>query len=191
MKHKGHFGVSMGTIIKKKSKIKPHSKHSSNCKFFYKGICKQVAKASKGRQLYISDKTAAKKCVHYINKNDGYKLKTHSEIIKQDEFKAGKNNKIVKPTKHKKIDKELTIHEIVDLEILKFNKARERLQRYVSPFFFENENNVRKILTTRGTEQGEYTVVSGIDAGETKICSAYDFKNDAIIYKKIEKNNIQ
>ncbi|QQZ64529.1 hypothetical protein JI735_34400 (plasmid) [Paenibacillus sonchi] len=81
MGHKGHFGVSMGTIIKRPKKIDPGSKHCSNCKHYQKGMCRIIAKISNGRQTYVNDKTAAHLCAHFILRQE--KITTDNEAQKK------------------------------------------------------------------------------------------------------------
>ncbi|WP_340010255.1 hypothetical protein MHI32_16120 [Paenibacillus sp. FSL H7-0690] len=190
MKHRGHFGVSMGTIIKKKTKVEPQDKHCSNCRFFYKGICKKIAEVSEGKQLYISNKTAAKRCVHYINRHSEKKSKSSNEKKRNTRPKTEKTKKMTKTIKAAETVKELTIHEIVDIEISRFNKMRERAQRYVSPFLFECKYDIRKVLNVRGNDQVEYRVFSGEDTGKTKICNVNKFKNEVITIKNIQKDGL-
>lgn len=191
MKHRGHYGVSMGTIIRKKTKVKPQDKHCSNCRFFYKGICKKIAEVSEGKQLYVSDKTIAKKCVHYINKHSEKKSKSSNEKKRNTRPKTEKPKKMTKTIKAAETAetvRELTINEIVDIEISRFNKMRERAERYVSPFLFECKYDIRKVLNVRGNDQVEYRVFSGENKGKTKICTINKFKNEVITFKDIQKD---
>jgi hypothetical protein len=69
MRKKGHFGVSMGTVMKKKKKVDSHEVNCMNCTHFFKGICRKLNEISEGKQKYISDNRAAKKCKYYYNKH--------------------------------------------------------------------------------------------------------------------------
>ncbi|WP_408895284.1 hypothetical protein [Paenibacillus taichungensis] len=177
----------MGTIIKKKTKVKPQDKHCSNCRFFYKGICKKIAEVSEGKQLYVSDKTIAKRCVHYINKHSEKKSKSSNEKKRNTRPKTEKPKKMTRTIKAAENVRELTINEIVDIEISRFNKMRARAERYVSPFLFECKYDIRKVLNVRGNDQVEYRVFSGEDKGKTKICTISKFKIEVITIKDIQK----
>lgn len=54
---------------RKRKKLNKSDKNCQNCTMFYKGICKVVSE-KKGETHYISDKRSAKKCVHFVNKNN-------------------------------------------------------------------------------------------------------------------------
>ncbi|WP_258298200.1 hypothetical protein [Paenibacillus peoriae] len=96
MGKKGHFGVSMGAIIKRRPKIDASEVNCTNCKFMYKVICKKLNEISKGQMKYVSDKRTAKKCKFYSNGRD-LSLKKDLRRRKSNKSSNKKAGKAVKP----------------------------------------------------------------------------------------------
>lgn len=76
MAHKGHFGVSMGSIVKQNNNIDKSAKNCANCTNYNQRKCSVITKITNGRQTYISDKKSARLCIHFINKHEKTKDNT-------------------------------------------------------------------------------------------------------------------
>lgn len=183
MGHRGNFGVSMGTIIRKKRAIDPNSKHCTNCKHYFKGKCRKINEISNGQQVYIADKTSARKCVYFANKhvenrNTPPKMRKDSHAQKKVKNKTNISKNKDSSLIVEKIQQSVQV--IIDNEVTKIHKAREKCVRYVSPITFECETNTRIILSIRGNEQVEYNITTGHDSGNTRICSLSKFIEEAL-----------
>ena len=73
MPHKGHFGVSMGAIVRRPRKVYKQSRNCFNCKFMdrRRNNCSKIRKNTEGQSSgYVSPrdkKSMATKCMYFDN----------------------------------------------------------------------------------------------------------------------------